>query len=165
MVAHLLRRQSLCQEPQTLCRGHGWRWTAFGGTARLSPGSPAVVASRGSVGRSVPPGGTHSDKLRPRWHLSGCWAMLAVIEPQGNRLNPPLLPTTWEACAVRNRARLSARRKKVRTTECHGVRVQSASREAQCILLRGPRRPPCLLRAENLADVPTLRSPRSKTIG
>ena len=39
------------------------------------------------------------------------------------------------------------------------------ARSAIFILLRGPRRPPCFLRAENLADVPTPRSPRRKTRG
>ena len=53
-----------------------------------------------------------------------------------------------------------------RTTEGHGVRVQSASREAQfafCSVVL--RRPPCFLRVENLADVPPPRSPRRKTKG
>jgi hypothetical protein len=53
-----------------------------------------------------------------------------------------------------------------RTTEGHGARVRSASREAQSafysVVLR---RPPCFLRVEILADAPRPRSPRRKTRG
>jgi hypothetical protein len=53
-----------------------------------------------------------------------------------------------------------------RATESHGVRVQSASREAQSalcsVVLRGP---PIFLRVENLTDVPPPRSLRRTTKG
>ena len=56
---------------------------------------------------------------------------------QGNRLNPPLFPTTWEACAVRNRARFSARRKKVRTTRPRVRRETGRRRGCKSLTMKG----------------------------
>jgi hypothetical protein len=66
-------------------------------------------------------------------------------------LNPPLLPTTGETCAVRNPGRISTRREKGGRMRATELRVQSASREAQfafcSVVLRGP---PFFLRVETL---------------